>query len=483
MIIGASILSSFYGLIQLSYQCGGIGSLCAQLMNRISASTHPLAIQLYQAQQEKNPDHFINLLKQAATTMSKNEFTRFLETRSPDLGWTALHIAAITDDTVQMTALFHALNVAYKNDKQAIAHYLNLTTKKGYTAFMLSCYSGNIRIVKTFFDNAIQTLKNNKKLLLQTLNAAEPLKGIVGLHLLAFDSASASIEYVLKTLEKLWGNESKEFYEFINKTDNNGLTVLNYSRVTRDKHLLINYGAIINRQRSPGIRQAEQASRKLKQAMHNNDLQEVLHILHEAKTTFNEEEYIHFMTTQDKQGWVPIMNPTGQNRIKLVEILLSEVYENLKHKPYDLYDVIAAMDFTGRTTLAVAVERRAFEIATMLLTQALEVPINKYLLYDYLVTQEAGRGFAVLTIAIFDSSDEDIYIDFVEQLLEGIAQLFGKESRAFYLFINQLDYNNYTAFDYANTPKMKELLMKYGAQPGSIVYRQQQQELKKATNF
>ena len=94
---------------------------------------------------------------------------------------------------------------------------------------------------------------------------------------------------------------------------------------------------------------------------------------------------------------------------------------------------------------------------------------HKFYFYDYISAQDLATGFNALIMSVYNSSDEEIYLDFIEYLLNIMKDTFGLESRQFFWFINQRDFNGYSALDYANTPKIRNLLIEFGALPGHIM--------------
>ena len=258
------------------------------------------------------------------------------------------------------------------------------------------------------------------------------------------------------------------------------MTALDYTSVPREKILLIQNGAIKSTDASPEIQKARKMANQLVSAMHSNNLPRMITLLNKANQQFDEDNFALFLTSKDSEGWTPLMHPVGLGLIKIHKIFLHTVYTKLRNDPFQLFDVMSYTSVNGFTPFSLAVARRYFEIASYILENVLQLNINKYWFFSLMGAQSILRGFNVLTNAIYNSSDQGIYLDFIKLLLDKVSEIYGKNSRPFELFINQLDNNNFTALDYADTPKMQQLLKSFGAQMGDVVHKRYKQELKLA---
>lgn len=489
------IVPLIYNFKAISNHCG-LGQICSSVINQLKPTQqanptldstpsingqHPLALQLYQAQNQKNPDQFISIVRQASA-LPKNEFIQFLHTRHPKVGWTTLMIAGITGDNVQFTALFEAMKKVFHNDPQSAFDYMDMRTKRGFTAFQLSAYLGNMSSFKPFVDYTIALLKSDTMLLFKTIDSSNDWQ-TSPLSTLAYDSSTDAMMYLVQQAEEQFGRGSKLFHNFLNSKDIGNLTALDYTNVPREQILLIQNGAIKSTDASSEIQKARKMANQLVNAMYSNDLPKIIAILNAADQQFNEDNFGLFLASKDSEGWTPLMHPVGLGLVKIHKIFLHAASSKFKEDPFQMFDVMSYTTVNGFTPFSLAVSRRYFEIASYILETGLQLNINKYWFFSLMGAQSILRGFNVLTNAIYNSSDQGIYLDFIKLLLDKVSGIYGKNSRPFYLFINQLDNNNFTALDYADTPKMQKLLKSFGAQMGNVVHKRYKQELKQAKSI
>lgn len=446
-----------------------------------------LGKQLYQAQREQRPDRFFSILQQARQQFGSNldAFMTFLMTRN-QFGLTALMMTAVTGDVVQMAAILRILKTTIGNNQKAIFAYLNAREPKaGHTALMFASDVGRLEGIKELVNGAAEMLKGNKKLFLKFLTTPDFLNFNNPLILLAFDSTSRGIHFLVQTAAEFFGEKSPEFEKFINYTDSNGATALEYALATEDRNFLIKHGAIIRKIPSRDVEEARKLGNQLIDILHFGDLAKLKKILYEGEKKYKNKTtlFLDFIAQRNSGGWMPLTHAVAQGKMVYTKLIIYTIESMLKKEPTEIYDVLSNVDYTGKTVILIALQREHFDIAQYIIDKAIEYMPTPYYFYDLMITQNERNGFSPIIAAVYRSSDIPTFHNMIKFLLETMAGIFGKESREFYLFINELDLDNYTALDYADTPEIQKLLKSYGAELGSAVLERKNKELERARSL
>lgn len=445
-----------------------------------------LAHELYQAGSEVSPVHFFSILQTAMTLFAhdKEAFKTFLDTRN-NLGWTALMHAAMTGDQVHLTALIRMLKQYYGDDQQSVYDYVIQRSPAGYTALGFSAQLGKVGGLTMLVDGIADLLAGNKKLFLNWLNMPDFVNENNPLISLVYDSEHDAIRYLVTKAETFFGESSREFSEFINYQDVVGFTPLQYAVDVRDRSFLKRHHAVIKKAISPAIIEAEKLGERLIESMHQDDLGSFKKHLYRLEMKYKDRPdlFIYAIQARNGAGWTTLIHATAHQSIVYLKILIQAIENILGKSPSDIFDALGAIDHLGRTGLIIAVQRENFEGARYLIEKILQYSKNKYYFYNYIVTQAANNGFTALFSGVYKSQGYGPLYDFVKFFLEKMATVFGKESRDFERFINERDFNNYTALDYADSKEMNELLVNFGARYGSFINKRVKRDLAAASKL
>lgn len=420
---------------------------------------------------ENNIKQFNVLLHQAATQSRGNtqSFFDFMNARDKD-SFNIMHLTALTADLESLSALFDALERYYGSNKQAISKYLMTTDKRGLTVLSLAEYNGDKRVMEIVLMRAMQLIGSDKKLFFDFLNKGDKESDWKPLANASFDNEYPLVEMMIKIAAYVFGRDSDYFKKFINALDDEGNNALFYANSNRIKLLLLNYGArrlAEKKQAKLRIENANKWGMKLNEASNRDKFGLFKKTLDEVEAKYKDDQdfLFYFFSTADDAGWTPFINTAADNQYKYIKLLLERIDKLLPEEDKDDKSLfLSNADFEGRMPLHLAILRRNFKVAKLIIDNLVRYSINKPFLYTALNGANNLNGFTPFINAVYASEiyDEEVF-EFIKYFLEKMAELFGRNARIFYLFLNSRDYNGFSALAYATDEKIIKLLKSYGA--------------------
>jgi len=395
-------------------------------------------------------------------------FFQFTSTKNEDK-MTPLMIATSVFDTQQVIFLldkfaeFYGNNITEKEKKQ-IFDYLDMRDEEGNSAFFFATQNGDYPTIKAMIEKVPKLLQDNA-LFLKFLNATIYADKWTSLHWLVYDNAMRSVEYLIPEVQKIFGKNSSEYDAFINAKNEEGSTPLNYAITPDCRKFLIDHGAIILNPINPQIRAAQALAAQFIEALHDGAFGKMQKIMTQAQEQYkgNYDLFFEFMTAKDEGGWDIMLHATAQGRYEYVAYILYAAERFFKGKTQYVYDILSSVSIDGHASISIAILRRNFEIAKLLIEKIKQYSQNKYLFYMIMNTTSYPKGLTPLLSSVFFGSDKDEFYETTKLILESIAERFGKNSHIMDLFVNTRNYDGFTALSYVASKKIKKLLEEYGA--------------------
>jgi ankyrin repeat protein len=441
---------------------------CLSIENRSISDLHVgLGKELLTAAKENTPQKFRSLLKQVVQQYrgDKEGFLKVLNTRDED-DFNIMQFGSLISDIENVSAIFDALEEFYGNDTYGLFEYLSQRTKQGLTILGLAEYSANRRLIELIMMRIMKLSAENKELFLKFMNLGTYQENERPLGDASFDSEFENIKIMVKVAAHVLGRDSKEFDEFLNAQEKSGNNALSYAKDNQIKFFLMHYGAKMPiGPIDPLITKANQEGLALNHAINHDQFKKFNKILNLA-SQFKDNDYalFTFFSTRNSAGWNPFINVAADNQINYLKILLEKIDYLFKEDKETKSLLLSNADFEGRTPLHLAILRRNFDIARLLIDTIVRYSVNKPFLYAVLSVANELNGFTPFTNTIYASEDfdEEIY-EFTKFFITRAEQLFGRNSRMFYLFMNTRDYNGWNPLAYAVDTPMIKLLKSYGA--------------------
>ncbi|MGE0206468.1 MAG: hypothetical protein AB7R69_01320 [Candidatus Babeliales bacterium] len=429
----------------------------------------PLGQQLLNAAKKNTPTLFRSLLMQAVKTYkgNKEEFFNVINMRDED-SFNIILYASLINDLENLAIIFDALEEFYKNDPEGAFEYLITRDKRGLSVLGLAEYGADQRIVELILMRAMNLIGSNKKLFFKFITAADH-EGNRPLGDAVFDAEFRNVEMMVKVAAHILGKDSPEFKEFLNVEESSGNNALSYAHNIRIKLFLEKYGAEMpvskTRLKAANV-QAEKYGLALNEASNHYDFKKFKELLSKAKD-FKEDDYAAFtyFSARNGAGWNPFINTAADGQYKYLKALLKTVDSIFDKEDKETKSLLLSnADFEGRTPLHLAILRRHWHVGHLLIDTVTRYAINKPFLYAVLSVANELNGFTPFINAIYASGqfDDDVY-DFIKFFIERAENLFGRDSRMFYLFLNTRDYNGWNPLSYASDDQLKKLLKSYGA--------------------
>ena len=425
----------------------------------------------FEAQNLKDQKKFYDFMNNTIKYYKGNPdgFFQFMITKNEDT-MTPLMIASSVFDTKQVIFLLDKFAEFYgpkltEKEKKYIFDYLDARDKEGNSAFFFATQNGDYPTIKAMVDRVAALLQDNE-LLLKFLNATVYADQWTSLHWLVYDNAMRSVEYLIPTIEKIFGKNSSEYDDFINAKNEEGSTPLNYALTPDCRKFLIDHGAIILNPINPQIRGAQTLSAQFIEAMHDGAFGKMQKIMAQAQEEYksNADLFFEFITAKDEGGWDIMLHATAQGRYEYVAYILYATERFFKGKSLQyMYDILSSVSIDGHASISIAILRRNFEIAKLLIEKIKQYSQNKYLFYMIMNTTSYPKGLTPLLSSVFFGSDKDEFYEITKLILESIAERFGKNSHIMDLFVNTRNYDGFTALSYVASKKIKKLLQDYGA--------------------
>jgi ankyrin repeat protein len=387
-------------------------------------------------------------------------------TQRDEEDWTPLmHAAAIArEDRVLM--ILNALEAFYGNDYDSILRILNAQGPYGKTALYLAVERRHTAVVKVLLSRVGELFKDASKhyyfnFLMQPTHDFD----WTPLFIAVYDSASDIIRLLVLNAEKYLGKDSQEFKHFMNEFDDRGKTPIMLSIEPRDRLFLISHGA----KDYPPVKTDPLAGKLQYYIDQPQKDKEVKSILDDAQQRYQHDKraFLDFITTRDNGGWTPLMNAVGDGSIGYVRLILESLQSYFKD-PADRWWIASAMnnaDNHGRTSFHLAITRRHFEIAKLLIDKEQEFFGNDPHILFLLFNQHTEfNGFTPLIIAAYISSDDENSYVLIRKMVQRGLDVFGKNTLFMDHFINARDLEHQTAYAYVIDPRTREFMKKAGAQ-------------------
>ena len=441
----------------------------SQYCTRTSINAHTnLGEQLLAVAKANTPKKLRALLSQVAQQYRGNSrgFFEIMNTRDDD-GFNIIQLAATTGDLENMDSILNTIERFYGSDIQGIYDYLITRDKRGVSLLGLAEYLGNRRIVEQILIRAMNRIGHSKEMFFTFLNIGSYKNDWKPLSDAAYDNESETVEMMVKLGAYVLGRHSKYFKEFINATDIDGLNALRYADNPRVKFLLLDYGAVQPQKKlNPLLPLVNKYGLELNDASNQGNFSIFKQALKHANDYQADPNLLfYFFSARNGAGWNPFINTAADGQYKYIKLML-ETMDKLfpKDAQEDKTQLLSNTDFEGRTPLHLAILRRHFKVARLIIDNTVRYSVNKPYLFNILNCPDELNGFTPFINAVYGAEefDKEMY-DFIKYFIEKMIDLFGRDSRMFYLILNTREYNNWTVLSYVSDPKLIKLLKSYGA--------------------
>jgi ankyrin repeat protein len=416
----------------------------------------------------ENLDKFQELVRTKAQQYahSPEMFLRFLNTPTQE-GVPPLSYAAAVSGDENIVFMINKAKQVFNGNKDLFLRFINAPDVDGHTALYWASETGRFSTIQTLLNNvASSVLGSDKKLFLKFLTASADDKW-TPLHNLTYASDSDAMKAMVYKARDMLDPDSEEYNQFINYVEKSGGTPLSYALDPSDRLFLINNGATITQPFGIEERTAMSLGDKLIEAVKDDNFEEFKRILRRIQEQYknNKEYFVDAISQRDADGWNALMHAVAHNKISFIEDYVNVVGKVLKNNIEDIYDVLSNKSKDGENVLIIAISRRYFKAASIILDLIKRYAKNKLFYYMFMNEPEDTNGFSPLLAAVYNSAsggDEEEFYAIIKEMIEDMNERFGG-THAFYHFINVTDYNGNTALAFATIPKLRQLLIRYGA--------------------
>ncbi len=424
---------------------------------------------LLRAQRLKDQTQFNSILTQAMQSYRNNKaaFDTFINTRD-GYGSTVLVRAAALNDITQIVFILERLKQYYNTSTQdllAVFNFINAQNLQGHTAFYLIVQNAPRKIIELMMYHIIDLIGDQKQLFFRFLTPNAYNDKWTPLHWLAYQGALVNLTTVIAIAERILGKDSNEFESFINAENAYGETPLSeaYFNV-RHKKELVEHGGIIIHQTPPDVEQARQIGLELIESIREDRFSAVQKIIATTQEQYkdNPHLFLEMLTVRSHNGWDPLMHASALS-YEYTAFLLHVMERFFQNDEESIYTILRNVAQDGRGALCITILRRNFDISKLLIKKIMDYAPNKFYLYMLMNISIYGKGFTPLLAAVNFSSDQDEFFNIIERLIKTIESVFGKDSRAVYLYVNTEDLDGFTPLEYATSPKVTEILLHHGA--------------------
>ncbi len=430
--------------------------------------------------QNANQSNFQPMQFQAMPNYSKNTFNVSLNSFD-EYGFTPLLRAAALVDIEAIVSILERLEQDYGingNNAQNIFTILNAQNKQGATAFSLLVENGTNYDVKLMLYHVRRLIGSNKNLFFKFLTPRFYTVQWTPLHWLAREGSSEILKTVILVAQRVLGKGSSLFDEFINAQDVDGLTPLVHTYFnSRHEKLLSEYGGRKLHAIDPVMQEARKLGNDLIEAIREDKFNVARSIIVNAQKKYKDSPklFLEFLTTRTHDGWDALMHSVALG-YEYTAFLLHVAEQYFKDDKISYYFVLRSVAQDGRGALIIAILRRSFTIANLLIEKIKKHSPNKYYVYILLNIRTYAKGFTPMLAAVDFSSDKDEFFTLIHNLIDTVAQQFGKNSRAVDIFVNTKDDDGFPPLAYATSPKITTLLTDFGATmegypPVAFLYR------------
>ncbi len=407
--------------------------------------------------------------QQPCYSMAKN-YSNTQLTDARKYGLNPLQYATLIGDLETMSELFDELQRKYGNNPQQLFAALNARNKAGLNILGLAELNANRRVVELVLMRVSEILGNKKELFFKFINTGDHARGWTPLMDAIFDSESNNLNLMVKIAVHVLGRDSELFKQFINMQDKEGDTALLVAQKNVDQFFLLRYGAKdenVEKSVDRDLVKAQKFGFKLIEAVEHSNLVAFKQIMRRAVKEFGDQAHLfyHMLSTRDEAGWNPIIHAAAHGQMETMKMMLHEIEEHFPEDEKELrIKVLSNNDYEGRTALHLALSRRYHKIAQLLMEKLIDYSENKPYLFTVLNAPDELNGYTPLMYVVYGAFEYDRpAYDFLKDMLATMADVFGRDSRMFELFINARDYNGQTPLAYVSDDKMRELLTSYGA--------------------
>lgn len=434
-----------------------------------SDSPQSLGRQAFDAVQELNTSHLRQIMQTAVSRWRNQpeQFLEFINTRGKD-DWTMLMIATALDSPERLEIIIDATEHGLGQNPTLIAKVLNAKNKFGENVFFIATDFKSVRAVRFLLDQASLIFKNHKQLFYDFIATPETEDAWTPLMNMAFNSAEDGIHATVEKAAVILGQDSPEFDKFINAENLYHENPLSLALDEREIFYLEKHGAHMPQRIKDDAfwRKHSMGKRLLHIVKHSKAKKALIELLEQFAKEFPDDNngYFHFLTMRDEGGWTAFMNAAAEGNKEFVDIIYKAAKEYFKDRPDWLLYLFLTNDVHGRTPLHLAVTRKHYDIAKMLIeTYKQDIKNDKRLFTQLMSYHSELNGFSPFLKAAYNSENDELSRNMLILFLKNAQEVFGLNNAWFDHFINFRDFNGYTALTYVMVPTLRELLKQYGA--------------------
>lgn len=435
----------------------------------LSGSFEHIGLNLLAASKHIIANNFNTLLHSIEQQYSNNPqaMLQILTAQDQD-GFNILMRSALIGDLNRLAHVLRMIKKTFGHNPELVFEIFQKKDKNLINLLGHGVYSADRRIVNLILGYAIELLRTHPKLFYLFINAGEVKEGWKPLADAADDNLTEIIQMIVQAAQIVLGKTSTLYNEFINAPDQAGFTALGLAQNFDNQLFLLKSGAhpgIDPEQTDPKLKRAVQLGKQLILASNKSEFEKFKQILHQGVTEFagQEGKLFNFFYARDDAGWNALIHTAAAGQYEYVVLLLDALQANFKDK-YMKSLIIGNVDFEGRTPLHLAIARRNFKIAQLIIRKLMDYSENNPLLYSFINSPDQLSGFTPFMFLVYVTGEYDPEAaNFLKIMLDELAQFFGPESRIFGRILNSRDYNGWNVLAYAAGKKITNLLRSYGA--------------------
>lgn len=429
-------------------------------------SPNKLAQKLIDISNSQNPEQFYSTFQQAMN-YNNDDFLAFMNHKN-EAGLTFLMETCLYNDPGWESYILDNMQ-KYNDDPDYLFKILDTRDNEGRTALWYAAQNRRLPVMKILMQKAAELFKDRKDLYYKFV-ATQDNTGWNPLSTLTYQSASDNLEFYIHEARKILGVRSPEFKQLMTLKDNTGKSVSDYAIDPGDLILLKQNGAL---NPEPNNSQENTLGHELIESVRTKNLEKTKKIVEQAIKDFkgdNASLYL-FFATRNGGGWSAIMHAAADGSFKIAKYLLEQMQQIFKDNSNLFFTLLTNTDAQGRTPLQIALERRHYALAKLLINKAKEGGAtlqNQFT--NFLNAPDDLNGYTPLITAVKNSSEPSEYMEVIKLLLTIATKIYGEKTRGFDLFINARDKDNRTALDYAHDNDKIKLLKMYGAKSNDDNY-------------
>ncbi|MGB8467418.1 MAG: hypothetical protein WCE21_00275 [Candidatus Babeliales bacterium] len=442
-----------------------------QKKQRVSLEAKTAGKQLLTAAQKYDATEFTELLEQITNQFKKDKETLFtiLDTRT-DEGYNILQLFTMTSDIENLEVLFKQLKKAYKKDSKSWFKYISTRDNySGMNIVSMAQESFNTHVMAFILMRLYEELKDHKDLFFDIMHTPDTKRGWHPLVNAAEGGEQTMILLMITVAAHVFGRTSDQFKKFINTVDKDGDTALDSAHTPRDVLLLEMFGGIRTKK---GEDSTYEKIKKIGLNLIDISNRSATNIkgfsaqLNEGlKFCPTDPQLMYYLfNIQDTDGWTPIMQVAADGQYNYLNLLIDGMKGCFIESNKDIkYHIFRLADPEGRSVMHIVIFRKYYNMATKLFDYLMESPFNKPFLFSVVNMPTEFNGFSLLTSGLFIIAGNDTHgVEFISHMLKTVANVFGKDSRMMYLFVNGRDYNNLSPLAYVISANIRKLVRDYG---------------------